>query len=62
MIEIYRIPTPYSQGEIVVYGAAGMASFEWKIEANGQVLTDTIDRAYGCAEVALRDALIAATD
>jgi hypothetical protein len=55
---IYSIPTPYSLDKmIVVYGDAENASYEYRVEAAGTVLHDTKDACYGCAEIALRDAL-----
>lgn len=60
--EFYRIPAPYSvTDEVVVYGEPEMGSYEWRIEAEGKVKKDTVDHGYGCAEIALRDALVDAS-
>jgi hypothetical protein len=59
---IYSIPAPYSVDKmIVVYGDVDNAAYEYRIEAAGVVLHDTTDAGYGCAEIALRDALIEVT-
>lgn len=61
--EVYRIPAPYSMtDDIVVYGEPDMGWYEWRIESDGKVTTDTKDKGYGCAEIALRDALIATSN
>ncbi|MDE1999802.1 MAG: hypothetical protein KGI52_12865 [Burkholderiales bacterium] len=64
IVEIYRIPAPYSQGEtqIVVYGEPDMGWYEWRVETIGKVMRDTKDKGYGCAEIALRDALVATSE
>lgn len=59
---VYKIPTPYGMGErdrIEVYGEADMGSYEWRVVVDGRVTRDTKTEGYGCAEIALRDALIA---
>ncbi|MFN4266372.1 MAG: hypothetical protein ACK4F8_11580 [Aquabacterium sp.] len=61
--EMYRIPAPYSTtSEIVVYGEPDMGCYEWRIETNGKITRDTKDKGYGCAEIALRDALVATSN
>ena len=61
--EVYRIGAPYSaSAEIVVYGDPEIASYAWRIETLGKVTKDSERKAYGCAEIALRDALIASSD
>jgi hypothetical protein len=36
-----------------------MGSYEWRVIVGAHVTSDTKNAGYGCAEIALRDALIA---
>lgn len=73
VITLYRIPAPYSAGDtmIEVYGGDGEGWCEWRIlGVDGRIQQDTgtegtgsiRGRQYGSAEIALRDALMAASD
>lgn len=67
----YKIPAPYSMdGFIEVYGGDGEGWSEWRIiDGQGKTVQDTgrectgsfRGRQYGSPEIALRDALIAAS-
>jgi hypothetical protein len=60
---VYRIPV-YG-GEFVEVFACGpsLAAVDWRIvDPRGVVLKDSGHRDYGCSSIALRDALIAATE
>ena len=67
---IYRIHAPYSMNTwIEVYGDTENASYEWRIIDGEHTTKDTgteghrtLGRQYGQAEIALRDALIYASD
>ena len=61
---IYSVPAPFSSDQhIEVYGERDMGSYEWRlIAANGEVVSDTHNQGYGIAEIALRDALIQASN
>ena len=57
---IYAIPAPYAPAMIEVYGDPDFACYEWRLVGqDGELLQDTESQAYGSAEIALRDALIA---
>lgn len=60
---IYKIPAPDAILHVIeVYGDPDMAWYEWRIiDAQGRPIIDTRTRQYGCAELALRDALIHAS-
>jgi hypothetical protein len=59
---IYRVPAPYGQNIIEVYGAPENARYEWRlVTPAGVVLRGTTDMGYGDPAIALRDALIDAT-
>jgi hypothetical protein len=58
---LYRVPTPYGYGHVEVYGDSDNAWYEWRIVNGACIEHDTRDKGYGSAEIALRDALIAAT-
>lgn len=60
---IYKIPAPDAILHVIeVYGDPDMAWYEWRIiDAQGRPIIDTRNRQYGCAELALRDALNYAT-
>lgn len=68
---IYRIPSPSSFSAVIeVYGEPENAWYEWRIIDGGRTVNDTgteghsafQGRQYGQAEIALRDALMAASD
>ncbi|MEL5849873.1 MAG: hypothetical protein U7M05_10985 [Candidatus Igneacidithiobacillus chanchocoensis] len=64
MKTIYTIPAPDSLGAVIeVYGDPGMGYYEWRILEGVRVLQDTGIQGlqYGQAEIALRDALMAAS-
>lgn len=63
-IVIYSIPAPYSGGEVFVqvYGDPHMGAYEWRICGYGNTVTDTKNRGYGSAEIALRDGLVFASE
>ncbi len=56
---IYCIPVPYSSDALIeVYGEPEMGAYEWRIVSlDGAILKDSKNAGYGCAEIALRDAL-----
>lgn len=55
---VYKVPEPYGKGRIEVYGERDMSCYEWRVIVDGQVIKDSRSQGYGCAEIALRDALI----
>lgn len=60
--EIYSLPHPYNaDGAIEVYGDPDNACYEWRVLGKYGVIAQSKNAQYGIAEVALRDALIAAT-
>lgn len=65
MKTIYTIPAPNSIGAVIeVYGEPENAWYEWRILDGGRTVQDTgkeghYGRQYGCAEIALHDALSA---
>ncbi|PLC52008.1 hypothetical protein CR155_20390 [Pollutimonas nitritireducens] len=68
---LYRIPAPYSDQTIEVYGDPDNAWYEWRVlDASGKAVQDTgtegsgsfRGRQYGSAEIALRDALMVSSD
>ena len=66
MKTIYTIPAPYNEGMIDVYGDPENAWYEWRIiDKAGRIVQDTASdggRQCGQAEIALRDALLFASD
>lgn len=60
---IYKIPAPYSnEQQIEVYGDPENGWYEFRIvDKNGTIRHET-NQQYGQAEIALRDALIYASD
>ncbi|NPT42130.1 hypothetical protein GNZ12_12540 [Paraburkholderia sp. 1N] len=55
---LYRVPVPYGEDTIEVYGEMDMGWYEWRVVTpTGVTRRDTKNRGYGCAEIALRDAL-----
>ena len=67
---VYKIPAPDSRSAVIeVYGDRSQAWYEFRINDEGRTLIDTgteghhafQGRQYGQAEIALRDALIYAT-
>ena len=60
---MYRVPAPYNDGMIEVYGDPENAWYEWRILADERIVQDTgvEARQYGQAEIALRDALMVAS-
>lgn len=64
----YKIPSPNGNKEnIEVYGDGEMGWYEYRIMRGAIAVIDTgkesgTGREYGCAEIALRDALMFATD
>jgi hypothetical protein len=55
--EFYRIPRPWCEGEIIVYGDGSMGWYNYRIvDATGWPEHVCEDR-YGIPEIALRDAL-----
>lgn len=71
MKTVYRIPKPNSLDAVIeVYGEPENAWYEWRIIDGKRVVRDTgteghasfQGRQYGQAEIALRDALMYATD
>lgn len=70
---VYSVPVPYAvRDEVIeVYGDPEMGWYEWRVVWRGRVigtlrvmdsvLHDTRDTGYGCAEIALRDALVHVT-
>lgn len=60
---IYRIPAPYSMdGFIEVWGDTDMGWYEWRWCDGQRIVKESDAQQYGSAEIALRDALIAASD
>lgn len=66
---IYTVNHPFiTEGRIEVYGEADMGWYEWRIIDKGAVSHDTAREGngqglgYGSPEIALRDALVVATD
>lgn len=65
---IYKIPAPNAIGQIEVYGDPDDACYEWRIiDTGGKTIKDTrtggaLGMQYGQAEIALRDALIYASE
>jgi hypothetical protein len=71
MKTIYTLPAPDTMTALIeVYGDPENAWYEWRIIENGRTVKDTgaedhvtfKGRGYGQAEIALRDALMFATD
>lgn len=59
---LYRLPAPYRASSIEVYGDPENAWYEWRIVGiDGMIEYDTESQQYGCAEIALRDALVYAS-
>ncbi len=59
----YRVTAPYSEDTIEVYGEPDMGWYEWRLVTPKQeVIRDTKNQGYGCAEIAQRDALIAMSE
>lgn len=59
----HKIPRPYGNGWIVVYGLWDGGSYEYRIiDSEGEKLYDTVDAQYGASGIALRDALIYDTE
>lgn len=63
---IYRVPVPYRLDDAVieVYGDVDNATYEYRVRVGqDHIERDTSGLAqYGCAEIALRDALMCLTD
>lgn len=58
----YKIPAPYSMdGFIEVWGDLDMGWYEWRWSDGQRIVKESDAQQYGSAEIALRDALIAAT-
>jgi hypothetical protein len=61
---LYRVRVPFSlaDDEIEVYGDAEMGWYEWRVVTGaGATVRDSRNAGYGCAEIALRDALVELT-
>ena len=56
---IYCVPVPYTSDSLIeVHGDSEMDAYEWRIVSlDGAILSDSKNAGYGCAEIALRDAL-----
>ena len=60
--DIYSLPHPYNvDGAIEVYGDPDNAWYEWRVLGKYGVQAQSKNAQYGIPEIALRDALIAAT-
>lgn len=61
---IYKIPAPYSMdgGFIEVWGDTDMGWYEWRWSDGQRIVKESDAQQYGNAEIALRDALIAASE
>jgi len=60
---VYKIPAPYStEGFIEVWGDPDMIWYEWRWSDGQRIVKESEAQQYGSAEIALRDALIAASE
>lgn len=61
--EIYSLPHPYNpDGAIEVYGDSDNGWYEWRVLGKYGVQAKSHNAMYGVPEIALRDALIAASE
>lgn len=60
---IYRVPVPYGRvGDVIeVYGDPEMIWYDFRVLRGMFIVADSDGTAYGCAEIALRDALVYVT-
>lgn len=60
---LYAVRVPFGEDMIEVYGEPDMGWYEWRVvTAMHAVIRDSKNAGYGCAEIALRDALIAMSE
>lgn len=63
MKTIYTIPSPDSGDSVIeVYGDPDNGWYEWRIVSGKRVVRDSSNMMYGQAEIALRDALMFASN
>lgn len=58
---IYDLPQPYNNGRVIVYGDNQMCWYDYVIVGSDGLTESRSNLQYGAAEVALRDALIEAS-
>lgn len=60
--EFYNVGQPYNNGRCIVYGDADMGWYEYVLVDSSGLTESRSNEQYGSAEIALRDALITASD
>lgn len=60
--EVYNIMQPYSNGRVIVYGEPDMGWYDYVLVDSAGLVEHRTDDCYGIPEIALRDALIRASE